>query len=131
MTGRTPGLSSGGGKKRTLANRQAGKAAKLASQAARMAKEAEILNNKAEMLEEKAEKLEEKAEKMAEKSHMRINAPEYMPPKNLLNRLALNKSLANKENELMKMMRNENEENSNNFNNLMRNVHKKRINNDD
>jgi predicted RNase H-like nuclease (RuvC/YqgF family) len=69
MTGRTPGLSSGGGKKRTLVNRQAGKAAKLAAQAERLAKEANALKNKAEEMENRAEEMENKAEEMINKRH--------------------------------------------------------------
>ena len=50
MTGRTPGLSSGGGKgAKNLTERQAAKAAKLAAQAARLSREAEILNNGSNM----------------------------------------------------------------------------------
>jgi len=121
MTGRTPGLSSGGGRKRTLANRQAGKAAKLAAQAARMSKEAEILNNKAEKLEEKAEKLEEKAEELenaaanatATRGLMRVNAPEYVPPRNLLNRLETNRGMRTQENYLKRMLNNNNDYNEN------------------
>jgi hypothetical protein len=135
MTGRTPGLSSGGGKgNKNLVKRQTRKAAKLAAQAARFSKEAEKLNNKANILENKAEKMENAAANAAANARatvglLRINAPAYVPPKNLLNKLTLNKALANKEKELMKLMRNQSEENSNNFNNLMRNIHKKRIEN--
>jgi hypothetical protein len=127
MTGRTPGLSSGGGKKRTLANRQAGKAAKLAAQAARMSKEAEKLEEKAEMLNNKAEELEEKAEKMVEqptKFGMRVNAPAYEPSQNLLNRIALNRGLAAKEAELLRMLNNNNDYNENERKRGMRNQKK-------
>jgi hypothetical protein len=135
MTGRTPGLYSGGGKRnKNLVKRQTRKAAKLAAQAARFSKEAEKLNNKANILENKAEKMENAAANAAANARatvglLRINAPAYVPPKNLLNKLTLNKALANKEKELMKLMRNQSEENSNNFNNLMRNIHKKRLEN--
>ncbi len=143
----TPGLSSGGVRKRTLANRQAGKAAKLAAQAARAAKEAEMLNNKAEKLEEKAEKLEEKAEMLENRAAnaaanarattglMRANAPAYQPSQNLLNRVALNKGLSNKERELMRMLNENNSptelnrynrELNNNFEKIMRQVHHSR-----
>ncbi len=124
MTGRTPGLSSGGARKRTLANRQAGKAAKLAAQAERMAKQAEIMKNKAEVMENKAEIMEEKAEKML----MRVNAPAYTPSKNLLNRIETNRGMAAQEKYLMRLMRTNSEVNANNFNNLMSTVHKKRHN---
>lgn len=124
MTGRTPGLSSGGARK-TLANRQAGKAAKLAARAKRMANEAKILNNRAEKLEENAEKLEEKAEKIG----MRANAPVFQPSQNLLNNLETNRGMRNQEKYVMKMMRNENEENGNNFNKIMSQIHKNRMNN--
>jgi hypothetical protein len=131
MTGRTPGLSSGGAKKRTLANRQAGKAAKLAAQAVRASKEAEMLNNKANALENRAERLENAAANAAANARattglMRVNAPAYVPPRNLLNRLETNRGMRNQEKYLTKLMRTQNEENANNFNNLMREVHQSR-----
>lgn len=50
ITGRTPGLSSGGGKgNKNLATRRAAKAAKLAAQAAHLLTEDEILNNESNM----------------------------------------------------------------------------------
>lgn len=123
MTGRTPGLSSGGARK-TLANRQAGKAAKLAARAKRMANEANILNNKAEKLEETAEELEERAKKMG----MRANAPVFQPSQHLFNNYETNRGMRNQEKYLTKMMRYENEESGNNFNNVMRQIHKNRMN---
>lgn len=131
MTGRTPGLSSGGARKRTLANRQAGKAAKLAAQAARLSKEAEILNNKAEKLENKAEMLENKAANAAANARataglMRVNAPAYVPSKNLLNKLETNRGMRNQEKYLTRLMRNENEELNNEFEDLMRKFHASR-----
>lgn len=135
MTGRTPGLSSGGGKgNKNLVKRQTRKAAKLAAQAARLSKEAEKLNNKANVLENRAEQMENAAANAAANARataglLRTNAPAFVPSRNLLNKIALNKALSNKEKELMKMMRNQTEVNSNNFNNLMRNIHKKRLEN--
>lgn len=131
MTGNTPGLSRGGAKKRTLANRQAGKAAKLAAQAARLSKEAEKLNNKANILENKAEALENRAANaqanaVATSKLMRINAPAYIPSKNLLNRLETNRGMRNQEKYLTKLMRTQNEENANNFNDIMRKFHQSR-----
>ena len=132
-TGATQELNQmmGGGKKRTLANRQAGKAAKLAAQAARISKEAEILNNKAEKLENKAEMLENKAANAAANARattglMRVNAPAYVPSRNLLNKLETNRGMRNQEKYLTKLMRTENEELNNEFENLMRNFHASR-----
>jgi hypothetical protein len=136
-TGATQELNQmmGGGKKRTLANRQAGKAAKLAAQAARISKEAEILNNKAEKLENKAEMLENaaanaqanaQANARATAGLMRVNAPEYVPSRNLLNRLETNRGMAAQKKYLTKLMRNENEELNNEFENLMRKFHASR-----
>jgi hypothetical protein len=133
MTGRTPGLSSGGGRKRTLANRQAGKAAKLAAQAARATKEAEMLNKKAEAMENKAEKLEEKAEKLenaaanaaanarATTGLMRVNAPAFVPSRNLLNRIETNRGMRTQENYLTRMLNNNNDYNENEMKRGMRN----------
>lgn len=135
MSGRTPGLSSGGGKgNKNLVKRQTRKAAKLAAQAARLSKQAEKLNNKANVLENRAEQMENAAANAAANARataglLRTNAPVFVPSRNLINKIALNKALSNKEKELMKMMRNQTEENSNNFNNLMRNIHKKRLEN--
>lgn len=128
----TPGLSSGGARKRTLENRQAGKAAKLAAQAARAAREAEALNKKAEAMENKAEKLEEKAEELenaaanatATRGLMRVNAPEYVPPRNLLNRLETNRGMRTQENYLRRMLNNNNDYNENEMKRGMRNQEK-------
>jgi hypothetical protein len=132
-TGATQELNQmmGGGKKRTLANRQAGKAAKLAAQAARLSKEAEKLNNKAEKLENKAEMLENRAANAAANARattglMRVNAPAYVPSRNLLNKLETNRGMRNQEKYLTKLMRTENEELNNEFENLMRNFHASR-----
>jgi coenzyme F420-reducing hydrogenase alpha subunit len=70
MTGRTPGLSSGGGSKATKKRRNA---AKLAAQAERLAKEANTLKNKAEEMENRAEEMENKAEEMENKAEEMIN----------------------------------------------------------
>jgi hypothetical protein len=68
--------------------------------------------------------MEEKAEKML----MRVNAPSYVPSKNLLNRIETNRGMAAQENYLMRLMRTNSEVNANNFNNLMSKFHKKRHN---
>jgi len=132
-TGATQELNQmmGGSKKRTLANRQAGKAAKLAAQAARLSKEAEKLNNKANALENKAEMLENaaanaQANARATAGLIRVNAPAYVPSRNLLNKLETNRGMRNQEKYLTKLMRTENEELNNEFENLMRNFHASR-----
>lgn len=76
--------SIGGGKKRTLANRQAGKVAK--------------------------------ANTHAKRHGMRLNAPEYEPSQNILNKIALNKDFNELMREVNKKRRN-NMDDNNNFNN--------------
>lgn len=99
LTGRTPGLSSGGGGGKKQKMR---KAAKLAAEAARLEAKAEMMEAKAEMMEEKAEMMNEKAKHM-----LRANAPEWQPSKNLL----LNMAMKKRENELIKMMNENNNHN--------------------
>jgi len=81
MNGRTPGLSSGGGKgKKNLTSRQSGKAAKLKAHAHKLLHKAEILEKKANIMENKANILENKANAIM--SNLRANAPEFIPSNN-------------------------------------------------
>jgi hypothetical protein len=121
----TPGLSSGGGKgNKNLAKRQAGKAAKLAKQAARLTQEAERANEHANRLEERAEAAVERAEEAAAQAsrfRMRVNAPAFQPSQNLLNKLALNRGLSEKEAELIALLNSNNNYNENETKRGMRN----------
>jgi hypothetical protein len=126
LTGQTPGLSSGGAK---------GSKARGRTRAATLAKRAENRAQRAAQVANRAENMAEEAQNMAEEAAaaargMRANAPAFIPSRNVLNQVALNRGLAAKEAELLRLVRFQNEENSNNFNNLMRKIHKKRMNND-
>lgn len=126
MTGQTPGLSSGGA--RGSRARARTRAAELARRAANRAERATQVANRAENMAEEAQNMAEEAAAAAR--GMRAAAPEFLPSRNVLNKVALNRGLAAKEAELLRLVRFQNEENSNNFNNLMRKIHKKRMNND-
>jgi len=129
MTGQTPGLSSGGAK---------GSAARARTRAATLARRAENRARRAAQVANRAENMAEEAQNMAENAAaaargMRANAPAFVPSRNVLNQVALNRGLAAKEIELIALTNNYNNNNnkaSKNFNKLMRMIHKKRMNND-
>ena len=114
MTGRTPGLSSGGGKgsratRRRIEMLRAQRVAqkKRAQAAANLiAKQAKSLKNQAERLENRADMLEARADRLQAKARRPLNArvPEFVPEqaryKNELKKF--NKSL---ENDFKKVMR--------------------------
>ena len=128
MTGQTPGLSSGGAK---------GSKARARTRAATLARRAENRAAQAAEVANRAENMAEEAQNMAEAAAaaargMRANAPAFVPSRNVLNQVALNRGLAAKEIELIALTNNYNNNNnkaSKNFNKLMREIHKKRMNN--
>jgi hypothetical protein len=127
MTGQTPGLSSGGAK---------GSKARARTRAATLARRAEGRAQRANQMANRAENMAEEAQNLAEEAAaaargVRLGAPEFVPSRNVLNQVALDRGLDAKEAELLRLVRFQNEENSNNFNNLMRKIHKKRMNNND
>ena len=125
MTGRTPGLSSGGGSSGVKKRREA----RLAQEAAkRMLAEANmgeniILNRKV------ANTNANKINRVVSPKRFRAEATPYTPSNNLLANLETNRGMRVQENYLKKLMRTQNEENANNFNNLMSEVHRNRLEN--
>jgi hypothetical protein len=123
------GPSSGGA--RGSRARARTRAAELARRAANRAERAAQVANRAENMAEEAQNMAENA--AASARGMREAAPEFVPSRNVLNQVALNRGLAAKEAELIAMTNNYNNNNnkaSKNFNKLMREIHKKRMNND-
>lgn len=129
MTGRTPGLSSGGGSSGVKKRREARLADEAANRnARRMLAEANmgeniILNRKV------ANTNANKINRVVSPKRFRAEATPYTPSNNLLANLETNRGMRVQENYLKKLMRTQNEENANNFNNLMSEVHRNRLEN--
>ena len=129
MTGRTPGLSSGGGSSGVKKRREARLADEAANRnARRMLAEANmgeniILNRKV------ANTNANKINRVVSPKRFRAEATPYTPSNNLLANLETNRGMRVQENYLKKLMRTQNEENANNFNNLMNKVHRNRLEN--
>jgi hypothetical protein len=125
ITGRTPGLSSGGGSSGVKKRREA----RLAQEASkRMLAEANmgeniILNRKV------ANANANNMNHVVSPKRFRAEATPYIPSNKLLANLETNRGMRVQENYLKKLMRTQNEENANNFNNLMSKVHKERLEN--
>lgn len=104
LTGQTPGLSSGGAK---------GSKARARTRAATLARRAENRATRAAETANRAENMAEEAQNLAEEAAvaargMRVNAPEFVPSRAVLNQVALNKGLRSKEAELLKLLNNNN-----------------------
>jgi hypothetical protein len=125
ITGRTPGLSSGGGSSGVKKRREA----RLAQEASkRMLAEANmgeniILNRKV------ANANANNMNHVVSPKRFRAEATPYIPSNKLLANLETNRGMRVQENYLKKLMRTQNEENANNFNNLMSEVHRNRLKN--
>jgi len=125
ITGRTPGLSSGGGSSGVKKRREA----RLAQEAAnRMLAEANmgeniILNRKV------ANANANKMNRVVSPKRFRAEATPYTPSNNLLANMETNRGMRVQKKYLENLMRTQNEVNANNFNNLMSKVHKERLEN--
>ena len=123
MTGRTPGLSSGGGSSGVKKRREA----RLAQEAAkRMLAEANMGENI--ILNRKVANTNA-MNRVVSPKRFRAEATPYIPSNTLLANLETNRGMRVQENYLKKLMRTQNEENANNFNNLMSEVHRNRLEN--
>ena len=127
ITGRTPGLSSGGGSSGVKKRREARLAQEAANRnAQRMVAEANMGENI--ILNRKVANAN-KMNRVVPPKRFRAEATPYTPSNNLLANLETNRGLRVQENYLKNLMRTQNEENANNFNNLMSKVHKERLEN--
>jgi len=127
MTGRTPGLSSGGGSSGVKKRREARLAQEAANRnAQRMVAEANMGENI--ILNRKVANAN-KMNRVVPPKRFRAEATPYTPSNNLLANLETNRGMRVQENYLKNLMRTQNEENANNFNNLMSKVHRNRLEN--
>ena len=127
MTGRTPGLSSGGGSSGVKKRREARLADEAANRnARRMLAEANMGENI--ILNRKVANANA-MNRVVSPKRFRAEATPYTPSNNLLANLETNRGMRVQENYLKKLMRTQNEENANNFNNLMSEVHRNRLEN--
>jgi hypothetical protein len=127
ITGRTPGLSSGGGSSGVKKRREARLAQEAANRnAQRMVAEANMGENI--ILNRKVANAN-KMNRVVPPKRFRAEATPYTPSNNLLANLETNRGMRVQENYLKNLMRTQNEENANNFNNLMSKVHRNRLEN--
>jgi len=127
MTGRIPGLSSGGGSSGVKKRREARLAQEAANRnAQRMVAEANMGENI--ILNRKVANAN-KMNRVVPPKRFRAEATPYTPSNNLLANLETNRGMRVQENYLKNLMRTQNEENANNFNNLMSKVHRNRLEN--
>ena len=127
MTGRTPGLSSGGGSSGVKKRREARLADEAANRnARRMLAEANMGENI--ILNRKVANANA-MNRVVSPKRFRAEATPYIPSNTLLANLETNRGMRVQENYLKKLMRTQNEKNANNFNNLMSEVHRNRLEN--